>query len=245
MVIEDCLIGEEASFMVLTDGKAVVPLATTQDHKAIHDGDKGPNTGGMGAYSPAPVITKKLQEVIMDSIVVPLMKALKKEKIKYRGVIYAGLMISEGKPYVLEFNCRFGDPEAQPILMRLKSDLFKLLDATVKGKLGKVKAGWKKEAAVSVVISAEGYPEAPKKGDLISGINDAEKTGAVVFHAGTACDGMTGPLLTSGGRVVGVTALGKDIATAKKKAYEGVKKVRFDGMHYRKDIADKAIRGKE
>lgn len=240
VVIEQCLKGEEASFMIVTDGKTVVPLATSQDHKRIFDGDKGPNTGGMGAYSPAPVVNESLRAEIMDSIIAPVMKGLTKERINFRGVIYVGVMVCEGKPYVLEFNVRFGDPEAQPILMRLESDLFELLKATAEGRLADVKVTWKEDAAVCVVLSSRGYPGSYDKGDVITGLDEFKgRDDVVIFHAGTKLKGHN--IVTSGGRVLGVTALGNDIVTAKRNAYKAIDKISYNGMHYRKDIADKAI----
>ncbi len=241
VVVEQCLKGEEASFMILTDGKTVVPLATSQDHKKIFDGDKGPNTGGMGAYSPAPVIDKNLYSKIMKTVIDPMMKGLKRERMNYRGVIYAGLMIVDGKPYVLEFNCRFGDPETQPILMRLDSDLFDMLKATAEGRLSEVQVIWKEDTAVCVVVSSKGYPGTYEKGKIIEGLDELKgKRNIMVFHAGTSLN--KGKIVTSGGRVLGVTALGKDIQTAKGNAYKALEKIHFDGMHYRTDIADKAIK---
>jgi len=241
VVVEQCLKGEEASFMILTDGKTVVPLVSSQDHKTIFDGDKGPNTGGMGAYSPAPVITKSLETTIMKTVIDPMMKGLSRERINYRGVIYAGLMISDGKPYVLEFNCRFGDPEAQPILMRLESDLFDMLKATAEGKLNEARVSWKDDAAVCVVISAKGYPGNYEKGKIITGLDElTDEKDTMVFHAGTSAK--EGKLVSSGGRVLGVTALGSDISAARDNAYKALGKIHFEGMHYRKDIGDKAIK---
>jgi len=241
VVVEQCLKGEEASFMVLTDGKTVVPLAASQDHKTIFDNDKGPNTGGMGAYSPTPVITDQLEKDIMHSIIKPLINGMFKEKINYRGVIYAGLMICKGKPYVLEFNCRFGDPEAQPVLMRLDSDLFDALKATAYGQLKNIKISWKDTASVCVVLASKGYPGSYEKGDIIKGLDVLNnKKDLMVFHSGTGTK--NGEFVTSGGRVLGVTALGKSIKDAKKSAYEAIEKIHFSGMQYRKDIGDKAIR---
>ena len=241
VIVEQCLTGEEASFMILTDGKTVIPLATSQDHKTIFDGDKGPNTGGMGAYSPAPVVTDDLQANVMKTVINPLIQGLVKERIKYRGVIYAGLMICDGKLSVLEFNCRFGDPETQPILMRLESDLLDMLNATAEGKLKDVKVSWKNEVSVCVVITSKGYPDAYEKGKVITGLDSLkDNRDVVVFHAGTSSDNEN--IVTSGGRVLGVTALGKDIQTAQKNAYTAIEKIHFDGMHYRKDIGDKAIK---
>lgn len=241
VVVEQCLKGEEASFMILTDGETVLPLVTSQDHKQIFDGDKGPNTGGMGAYSPAPIVTEDLSDEIMRSIIDPLMNGLKRENINYRGVIYVGVMVCDGKPYVLEFNVRFGDPEAQPILARLDSDLFELLKATAEGKLKDVRVSWKSDTSICVVLASEGYPGPYTKGKVIEGL-DAFKNddNVVVFHAGT--DLNNGEVVTSGGRVLGVTALGNSIKAAQDNVYEAVKKIRFEGMQYRKDIADKAIK---
>ncbi|HDH34782.1 MAG TPA: phosphoribosylamine--glycine ligase, partial [Nitrospirae bacterium] len=241
VLVEQCLVGEEASFMFLTDGKTVVPLATSQDHKQIFDGDKGPNTGGMGAYSPAPVLTEELNEEIMEDVVGPIMKGLKREGINYRGVIYVGIMMCKGKPYVLEFNVRFGDPEAQPILSRLDSDLFELLKATAEGRLNEVEVKWKDEVAICVVLSSKGYPGEYEKGKKIKGLDSLkDKKDVVVFHAGTGLK--DGDVVTSGGRVLGVTALGKDIRTAQDNAYKAIKEIDFEGMYYRKDIGDKAIK---
>ena len=241
VVIEQCLVGEEASFMALIDGKTILPLASSQDHKRIFDNDEGPNTGGMGAYSPAPVITKALEEITMEKIMHPMMRGLKKERITYKGVLYAGLMICDGMPYVLEFNCRFGDPETQPLLMRLENDLFDIMKATIDGTLSEVNISWKDETSLCVVISAKGYPGSYEKGKIISGLDSFKGLeDTVVFHSGTATNNK-GELITSGGRVFGVTALGSDIRSAKDNAYRAVEKIHFDGMHVRKDIGDKAI----
>lgn len=241
VLVEQCLKGEEASFMILTDGKTVVPLATSQDHKQIFDGDKGPNTGGMGAYSPAPVVTESLRSDIIRTIVDPMIKGLKRERINYRGVIYIGLMICNGKPYVLEYNCRFGDPEAQPVLMRLESDLFDLLKASAEGRLKDVKISWKDDASVCVVLASKGYPGPYEKGKTIQGLDSLKNDrNVIVFHAGTSLH--NGEIVTSGGRVLGVTALGKDIRSAKDNVYKAIGKIRFKGMHFRYDISDKAIR---
>jgi phosphoribosylamine--glycine ligase len=228
VIVEQCLKGEEASFMVLTDGATVLPLATSQDHKTIFDNDAGPNTGGMGAYTPAPVITKSLEEDIMQNVIHPLVKGLKREQIQYRGIIYAGLMICEGKPYVLEFNCRFGDPEAQPVIMRFEGDLLEVLKAAADGRLGEINFSWKKDASVCVVLSSKGYPGAYEKGKKIDGLDLFKgRDDLVVFHAGT--EGNNGELVTSGGRVLGVTALGKDIKSAKANAYEAIQRIHFEG----------------
>jgi len=241
VIIEQCLKGEEASFMVLIDGETILPLASSQDHKRIFDNDEGPNTGGMGAYSPAPVVTKELEEEIMTSVMKPVMKGLAREQIKFRGVLYAGLMICDGKPYVLEFNCRFGDPETQPILMRLKNDIFDLMRATAEGRLSRIKLSWKEESALCVVISSKGYPASYEKGRTIKGLEALNgRSDAVVFHSGTAAND-NGEFITAGGRVLGVTALGSDIKAAKENAYKAVENIHFDGMHFRKDIGDRAI----
>lgn len=241
VVVEQCMMGEEASFMFLTDGETVVPLATSQDHKQIFDGDTGPNTGGMGAYSPAPVLTAELQEEIMETIVAPVMKGLKREQIKYRGVIYVGIMMNNGKPHVLEFNVRFGDPEAQPVLSRLDSDLFELLKATAEGRLNDVEVKWKDDVSICVVLSSDGYPGPYEKGKKITGLDSVrDKKDVVVFHAGTGLK--NGDVVTTGGRVLGVTALGRDIKAAQDKAYSAIKEIGFEGMYYRKDIGDKAVK---
>jgi phosphoribosylamine--glycine ligase len=240
VLVEQCLKGEEASFMILTDGKTVLPLATSQDHKQVFDGDNGPNTGGMGAYSPAPLVTESLRAEIMQSIIDPVMKGLTKERMKFRGVIYVGVMVCDGKPYVLEFNVRFGDPEAQPILARLDSDFFDLLKATAEGRLKDVEVSWKDDASVCVVLASKGYPGPYDKGEVIKGLGSFKKDkNVVVFHAGTSLK--NGEVVTSGGRVLGVTALGKDILTARDNAYNAIEKIYFEGMHYRKDIGNKAI----
>jgi len=243
VVIEEFLDGEEASFMVLTDGDHVLPLASSQDHKRVFDNDEGPNTGGMGAYSPAPVVTSAMHQRILHEILKPLLSGLKNEGIRYRGVIYVGLMITKSGPKVLEFNARFGDPECQPIMMRLKSDLVPLLEATIDGKLNQVQevqAEWYEDPAVCVVLSARGYPGLYDKGHEIRGLDKLrhwEK--GFVFHAGTAKE--NGRWLTSGGRVLGVTARGSDIGNAVTNAYSAVSQISWDGMHYRKDIARRAI----
>jgi phosphoribosylamine---glycine ligase len=239
LVIEEFLEGEEASFMVLTDGEHVLPLASSQDHKRIFDNDVGPNTGGMGAYSPAPVVTPEMHERILREIVTPLLAALKRRQIRYRGVIYVGLMITNHGPKVLEFNARFGDPECQPIMMRLKSDLIPLLQAAVDGRLHEVRPEWHDNAAVCVVLTANGYPGSYETNKEISGLeNLAHWRQGFVFHAGTVKNDYR--WLTAGGRVLGVTARGKTVATAAKEAYWAVEQISWDGMHYRKDIARRA-----
>lgn len=241
VVIEDFLVGEEASFMVLTDGKHILPLASSQDHKRVFDNDEGPNTGGMGAYSPAPVITAELHDRILREVFMPLLAGLKKEGIGYRGVIYAGLMITKDGPKVLEFNARFGDPECQPIMMRLKSDLVPLLEAAIDERVDQVQADWYQEPAVCVVLCAGGYPAAYGKGKEIQGLERLKNwQNGFVFHAGTAVDG--GRWLTSGGRVLGVTARGKTIVDAVQEVYRAVGEISWDGMHYRKDIAHRALK---
>jgi phosphoribosylamine--glycine ligase len=240
IVIEEFLEGEEASFMVLTDGEHILPLASAQDHKRVFDDDHGPNTGGMGAYSPAPVITKELHDRILREIFTPLLAGLQKLGIVYRGVLYAGLMITKSGPKVLEFNARFGDPECQPIMMRLKSDLVELLNATIDRKLDRTKAQWHDEPAVCVVLCANGYPGAYDKGKEIRGLEQLRGwQNGFVFHAGTVKE--QNRWLTSGGRVLGVTARGATISAAVKEAYTAVSKISWDGMHYRKDIARRAL----
>jgi phosphoribosylamine--glycine ligase len=241
VVIEECLQGEEASYMVVTDGDAIMPLASSQDHKRVFDEDAGPNTGGMGAYSPAPVVTKEVESVVMDKIIKPTIYGLKSEKIKFKGILYAGLMIKDGVPSVLEFNCRLGDPETQPVMMRMTNDLLDVSMAIADEKLAGIAADWRENASVCVVIASGGYPGKYQKGFSINGLGEAKKLdNVVVFHAGTAFKDNN--FVTNGGRVLGVTALGNDIRAAKEKAYEAVGKIKFDGMHYRKDIADRALR---
>jgi phosphoribosylamine--glycine ligase len=241
VVIEEFLEGEETSFMVLTDGEHVLPLASSQDHKRVFDHDEGPNTGGMGAYSPAPVVTAEIHRRIMEQILQPLLKGLKKKEIQYRGVLYVGLMLTADGPKVLEFNARFGDPECQPLMLRLRSDLVPLIEATIDGKLDQVKAEWEEAAAVCVVLCAGGYPGSYEKGKEIKGLDTLRdwRRGRV-FHAGTAKK--DGRWLTSGGRVLGVTALGKDIDAAVVEVYGAVGQIRWEGMHYRKDIAHRALK---
>ncbi len=241
LVIEEFLEGEEASFMVLTDGEHILPLASSQDHKRVFDNDEGSNTGGMGAYSPAPVVTSTMHRGILDEILKPLLAGLKKRGIHYRGVIYVGLMITKDGPKVLEFNARFGDPECQPIMMRLKSDLIPLLEATIDGKLNQVQPEWYDEAAVCVVLCAAGYPGTYAKGEEIRGLDQLKNwQKGFVFHAGTAK--AKGRWVTSGGRVLGVTARAATIANAVREVYDAVGKISWDGMHYRKDIGHRALR---
>ena len=241
VVIEDFLQGEEASFIVMVDGEHVLPMATSQDHKRLLDGDQGPNTGGMGAYSPAPVVTPAVYERAMNEIILPTVRGMKADGIEFTGFLYAGLMIdANGAPFTIEFNCRFGDPETQPIMSRLDSDLVDLVQAALARKLDTVQAKWKDETAVGVVLAAPNYPETPRKGNVIGGIEAADQIGKV-FHAGTAANEQ-GEVLTNGGRVLCVVGLGADVVQAKAKAYEAAGKIHFDGMQLRRDIADKAIR---
>jgi phosphoribosylamine--glycine ligase len=239
VVIEDFLAGEEASFIVMCDGEHVLTLATSQDHKRLRDGDEGPNTGGMGAYSPAPVVTPAVHARVVREIVTPTVKGMARDGIPYSGFLYAGLMIDgAGNPKVLEFNCRLGDPETQPILLRLKSDLVELLDRAVDGKLDTIEAEWDRRAALGVVMAAANYPEPPRKGDEISGLPPAGED-YHVFHAGT--EARDGKVVTSGGRVLCVTALGDSVRIAQKRAYEVLAGIRFEGMQYRRDIGHRAI----
>ena len=241
VVIEDFLQGEEASFIVMVDGDNVLPMATSQDHKRLLDKDQGPNTGGMGAYSPAPVVTPAVYERAMNEIILPTVRGMKADGNEFTGFLYAGLMIdASGAPYTIEFNCRFGDPETQPIMSRLDSDFVELIQAALNRQLDSVTAQWKPQTAVGVVLAAENYPDSPKKGDAISGLAEADQIGKV-FHAGTA-EGNNGEILTNGGRVLCVVGLGDDTAAAKAQAYQALEKIHFDGMQYRTDIADKAIK---
>ena len=243
VIIEDCLEGEEASLLVFTDGKTIVPLESSQDHKRIFDNDKGPNTGGMGAYSPAPVVTEGIMEEAMKNVFRPMIYGLRKEGKIYKGVLYAGLMMTENGPMVLEFNVRFGDPETQAILPRLKSDLADIMLACAEGTLDKIDIKWEKSSCISVVCASKGYPDEYEKDKEIFGLEEAGKmNGAIVFHAGTKAK--NGKIFTSGGRVLGVTSLGKDIKSAKTNVYKAVDCIKFEGMQYRKDIGDKAINKK-
>jgi phosphoribosylamine--glycine ligase len=240
VVVEEFLAGEEASFIVMSDGVNVVPLATSQDHKRLRDGDEGPNTGGMGAYSPAPVVTPKIHARVMREIILPAIHGMAQDGLPYVGFLYAGLMIDKaGNPKTLEFNCRLGDPETQPILLRLKSDLLELVERAIAGNLKDVEVEWDRRTALGVVLASQGYPEEPRKGDAIIGL--PKPTGDCrVFHAGTRLDGKT--LVTSGGRVLCVTALGDSVRMARTRAYETVDKIRFEGMQYRKDIGHRALK---
>jgi phosphoribosylamine--glycine ligase len=241
VVIEEFLQGEEASFIVLCDGKHVLPLATSQDHKRLLDADAGPNTGGMGAYSPAPVVTPNVHARVMQEIIGPTIAGMAKDGIPFTGFLYAGLMIdAEGRAKTLEFNCRMGDPETQPIMMRLRSDLLEVLLAATDGTLDKIELDWDRRVALGVVMAAHGYPLSPRKGDVIEGL-PAALPDAMVFHAGTVLDAQ-GRALTAGGRVLCVTALGDSVKTAQQRAYEALDGIRFDGMQYRRDIGYRAIK---
>jgi phosphoribosylamine--glycine ligase len=240
VVIEECLQGEEASFIVLSDGAHALALATSQDHKRLQDGDLGPNTGGMGAYSPAPVVTPQVQARVMREIILPAVAGMAADGVPYTGFLYAGLMIDKaGNPKTLEFNCRLGDPETQPILLRLKSDLLELLDAAVEGKLASAEADWDRRCALGVVLAAHNYPEEPRKGDVIAGLPKPAPE-CRVFHAGTRAEGKG--VVTNGGRVLCVTALGDNLRAARSRAYEAVEAIRFEGMQYRKDIGHRALK---
>jgi len=239
VVIEECLVGEEASFIVMVDGRNVLPLASSQDHKRLQDGDQGPNTGGMGAYSPAPAVTPAVHARIMREIIVPAVNGMAADGVPYGGFLYAGVMIdADGNPRTLEFNCRLGDPETQPILMRLKSDLLDLLQHAVDGTLDLDLAEWDRRAALGVVLAAAGYPGEPRQGDPIHGL-DTVVPECKVFHAATALEGDV--VVTRGGRVLCVTALGETVRQAQREAYDGVACIRFDGMQYRSDIGARAL----
>ena len=240
VVIEEFLAGEEASFIVVADGTNILPLATSQDHKRLEDGDRGPNTGGMGAYSPAPVVSSALHQRIMREVIEPTIRGLAGEGLAYTGFLYAGLMIAaDGTPNVLEFNCRLGDPEAQPLLMRLQSDLTVLCEAALAGRLDTVSAQWDARAALGVVMAAAGYPGAVRQGDVIGGLEQAARLPGKIFHAGTRLE--SGRVLTSGGRVLCAVGLGADVAAAQREAYALVDQVRWPGMQYRHDIGHRAL----
>ncbi len=239
VVIEEFLDGEEASFIVMVDGKNILAMATSQDHKRVGDGDTGPNTGGMGAYSPAPVVTPAIHQRIMDEVIIPTVEGMAAEGNPYTGFLYAGLMIaSDGTPKVIEYNCRFGDPETQPIMMRLQSSLVSLCEAAIAGKLDSTSADWDPRPAVGVVLAAGGYPASYNKGDVIS-LPEENNTDSKVFHAGTKL--IDGKVTTNGGRVLCATALGESVTDAQQQAYELAKKVTWKGMFYRSDIAYRAI----
>lgn len=240
IVIEEFLEGEEASFIVITDGTSVLPMASSQDHKARDDGDTGPNTGGMGAYSPAPVVSPSMQRRILDEIIHPTLAGLRADGIAYKGFLYAGLMITpEGLPKVIEFNCRMGDPETQPIMVRLRSDFVALCQATLDGRLADFVADWDPRASLGVVMAAGGYPGAYRRNDAISGLPDAEDERCKVFHAGTAID--NDRIVTSGGRVLCVVGLGSNVSEARDRAYAGVDRIHWADAYYRKDIGYRAI----
>lgn len=239
LVIEDYVTGEEASFIVISDGRNVLPLATSQDHKRLNDGDLGPNTGGMGAYSPAPIVTPDLHARIMREVIDPVLQGMAREGNPYTGFLYAGLMIgADGALNVLEFNCRLGDPEAQALIMRLKSDLFSLIDRALDGTLDQIEAQWDRRSALGVVLAAEGYPGSPRKGDVISGLPEAMED-LCVFHSGTRVE--NGNVVTDGGRVLCVTALADTVKMAKLRAYEVANEIGFAGRHMRSDIGDRAM----
>lgn len=240
VVIEEFLNGEEASFIVMVDGEHILPMATSQDHKARDDGDTGPNTGGMGAYSPAPVVTPQIAQRTMEEIIVPTVRGMASEGNTYTGFLYAGLMIdADGTPKVLEYNCRFGDPETQPIMMRLQSDLVALCQAALAGKLDQVEANWDTRAALGVVLAAGGYPQSYNKGDRISGLPTAGSDDGKVFHAGTRLEG--DDVVTAGGRVLCATALGNTVAEAQSRAYTLARQIDWDKVYYRSDIGHRAI----
>jgi phosphoribosylamine---glycine ligase len=241
VVVEEFLPGEEASFIVMADGVHVLPFATSQDHKRLRDGDAGPNTGGMGAYSPAPVVTPALHERAMREVIEPTIRGLAADGMPYTGFLYAGLMIApDGTPNVLEFNCRFGDPETQPIMARLRSDLTVLCDAALDGRLDSVTMDWDPRAALGVVLAAEGYPDSVRKGDVIDGLEAAARLPGKVFHAGTS-GGAAGPVVTSGGRVLCAVGLGGTVGAAQREAYALVDAIRWPGMQARRDIGHRAI----
>ena len=242
VVVEEFLQGEEASFMVMADGSQILALATSQDHKPLLDGDQGPNTGGMGAYSPAPVVTAEVHQRVMAQVIRPTIEGMAAEGIPYTGFLYAGLMITpDGQPKVLEFNCRMGDPETQPIMMRLKSDLAELCLAAVEGELGDMNAVWDSRVALGVVLAAEGYPAGYRKGDVIEGLHREESDDVKVFHAGTRLEG--DKVVTAGGRVLCVCALGASVADAQARAYAQVEKIHWPGVYYRRDIGWRAVGG--
>ncbi len=240
VVVEDFLEGEEASFIVMVDGEHVLPMATSQDHKRVGDGDTGPNTGGMGAYSPAPVVTQAVHDRIMAEVIMPTVRGMAAEGNAYTGFLYAGLMIApDGAPKVIEFNCRFGDPETQPIMMRMKSDLVELCNAAVDGRLDECRSEWDSRASLGVVLAAGGYPDSYAKGKVIAGLPEAETDGEKVFHAGTRL--VDGQVLTSGGRVLCATALGETVTQAQQRAYDLAGRIHWDDCFYRKDIGYRAV----
>lgn len=240
VVIEEFLEGEEASFLAFTDGRHILPLASTQDHKPVFDGDRGPNTGGMGAYSPAPVVTPELAERIVDEVLTPVVRGLNARNVIYKGVLYAGLMIHAGRAKVLEFNVRFGDPECQPLMLRLRSDLFEVMNAVIDGRLDRIRLDWDARPAVCVVLASGGYPGRYEKHLPIAGLGElADWPDGAVFHAGTRRCG--DQVVTNGGRVLGVTARGADIGGAFSAAYAAAARISWPGVHYRKDIGRRAL----
>jgi phosphoribosylamine--glycine ligase len=240
VIVEECLTGEEASFIVMVDGENILPLATSQDHKAVNDGDTGLNTGGMGAYSPAPVVTSDIYNRIMKEVIEPTVKGMAEEECPYTGFLYAGLMMQDdGTPMVLEYNCRFGDPETQPILLRLRSDIVNMSLAALDKRLNKIEVEWDKRASLGVVMAAGGYPEKYNKGDVISGLPAEESEDLKVFHAGTTLQGEN--VVTNGGRVLCVTALGETVSEAQKKAYDLVTQIKWESVYFRRDIGYRAI----
>ncbi|MDH5512623.1 MAG: phosphoribosylamine--glycine ligase, partial [Gammaproteobacteria bacterium] len=240
VVVEEFLTGEEASFIVMVDGEHILPLATSQDHKRVGDGDTGPNTGGMGAYSPAPVVTPDIHQRILRAVIEPTVRGMAAEGHPYIGFLYAGVMIApDGTPKVLEYNCRFGDPETQPVMLRLKSDFIELIEAALDARLDKVQAQWDSRAALGVVMAAGGYPGTYTKGDVISGLPSDAEPDRKVFHAGTALK--DGAVVTSGGRVLCVTALGETVGAAQRRAYEIVNRIQWSRAQYRQDIGYRAI----
>lgn len=239
VVIEEFLTGEEVSVLAFTDGEAVVPMPAAQDHKQVYDNDQGPNTGGMGAYAPAPVCSEQILGEVMQKVLIPAVKGLAREGCPYRGVLYAGLILTEKGPKVLEFNARFGDPEAQPLLLLCRTDLVEIIESVLTGRLARQEIRWAKGAAVCVVLASGGYPGPYAKGKVITGL-DAVPDDIIIFHAGTSL--VDGQLVTAGGRVLGVTAVAGSIPEAVSRAYEGVRFISFEGMHYRRDIGRKALR---
>jgi len=240
VVIEEFLVGEEASVLAFVDGLTVLPMEAAQDHKAIFEGDLGPNTGGMGAYSPAPVLDEALAREVRETILEPTVRALRRRRIVYKGVLYAGLMITSEGPKVLEYNVRFGDPEVQAVLPRLQNDLVDVMEAVIREELHELALTWSPQSAICVVAASGGYPADYEKGHAITGLEAAAREGAIVFHAGTAS--RDGRVVTNGGRVLGVTALGANLAEAQKKAYAALAKIRFEGIYYRRDIGYRALR---
>jgi len=239
IVVEEFLEGQEVSVLAFSDGQTVLLMDSAQDHKAAYDGDKGPNTGGMGAYSPAPVFTEVMRQKVRDKIMLPMIRAMQQEGRPYKGILYAGLMLTKTGPQILEFNARFGDPETQPLLVRMDGDIIPIFEACIDGTLDQCPLGWKNESSVCVVMAVEGYPDSYEKGQPISGLKDANALpGVEVFHAGTK--EQEGEVLTNGGRVLGVTATGEDTATAISRVYEAVEKIKWQGIHFRKDIGHRA-----